>query len=152
MIDLKQLRENPARFRDGAAKKNFKIDFDRLLALEEKRRALMTEQETLRAEQKKIEKDLGPQLGRLTGEIKKAADDAQRQRLQLQLTELKARPAGLKQRIQSLDDELAAIEPEFNTILLQVPLPPDPNVPVGAGAEQNVEIRRWNPPGSAFDP
>jgi seryl-tRNA synthetase len=152
MIDLRQLRENPARFRDGAAKKGFSIDFDRLLALDERRRAAMTEQENLRAEQKRIEKDLGPQIGRLTGEIKKHADQAQRERLQAQLTELKARPAALKQRIQALDDELAAIEPEFNASLLQVPLPPDPDVPVGTGPEHNVELRRWNPPASSAFP
>ena len=31
-----------------------------------------------------------------------------------------------------------------------VPLPADPDVPVGKGAEDNVELRRWNP--AWFDP
>ncbi len=145
MIDLKQLRENPGRFRDGAAKKRVAIDFDRLLALEERRRALMTEQESLRAEQKRIEKELGPQIGRISVELKKA-DAGTRARVQRELDELKARPSALKAKIQALEAAAGEIEPEFNALLLQVPMPPDPDVPVGAGSEQNVQIRTWSPP------
>ena len=115
MIDLKQLRENPSRFKDGAAKKGVPVDIDRLVALDEQRRSLMAEQESLRAEQGKISKDLGPQMGRLTGQLK-SASPADKDRLQRELDELKARPAALKGRIQSLDDSIAAIEPEFNEI------------------------------------
>lgn len=147
MIDLKQLRENPQRFRDGAAKKGFKIDFDRLLSLEEKRRSLQTAVQTLRAEQGKIEKEIGPQIGKLAGGLKKAPPGDQA-RLQAELDELKARPAALKSQVQQRELELAALEAEFQGILLTVPIPPDPDVPVGAGSEGNVEVRRWNaPPG-----
>jgi len=34
MIDIRQLRENPERFRQGARDKNAEVDFDRLLALD----------------------------------------------------------------------------------------------------------------------
>jgi seryl-tRNA synthetase len=63
MIDLRQLRETPDRFKNGAKAKNIHVDIDRILTLDEQRRAMMTKIETLRAEQKKIEKDLGPQIG-----------------------------------------------------------------------------------------
>ncbi len=69
MIDLKQLRENPSRFKDGAARKGVTVDIDRLVHLDEQRRFLMAEQEALRAEQGRISKDLGPQMGRLTGQL-----------------------------------------------------------------------------------
>ncbi len=146
MIDLKQLREDPERFRRGARLKGVGVDVDRLLALDEKRRSLTHEQETLRAEQKSIEKELGPKIGRLSGQVKGASGE-QKAALQQELDGLRGRPAALKARIQSLDDALGALDPELTALLLQVPLPPDPDVPHGKGAEDNVEIRRWAPKG-----
>jgi seryl-tRNA synthetase len=149
MIDLKQLRDAPARFQDGAAKKGIRVDFDRLLALDERRRALLTEQETLRAEQNRIAKESGPLIGKLAAALKKA-EGSEKDRLQGELDELKSKPAQLKARIQALEDEIARIDPELQSILLTVPLPPDPDVPVGASSDDNVELRRWSPP--SFDP
>jgi len=157
MIDLKQLRENPERFRDGCKKKNMRVDIDRLLALDAQRRALVGEQEALRAEQKRLEKELGPQMGKLSGELKKA-DPSRKDALQRELDELKAKPTSLKTRIQSLEEQAVSIEPELNAILLTVPLPPDADVPVGTSSEDNVELKRWNPdksfggPTAGFDP
>src|SRR5690606_34790172 len=75
MIDLKDLRENPDRYREGAAKKGVAIDIDRLLTLDEQRRRIQTEQETLRAEQNRLAKEMGPQIGRIMGQLKKASGD-----------------------------------------------------------------------------
>ncbi|MGE3109756.1 MAG: serine--tRNA ligase [Phycisphaerales bacterium] len=160
MIDLKQLRENPDRFRDGCRKKNVAVDIDRLLDLDREHRSLLTQQETLRAEQKKIEKELGPQMGRLTGELKKLgeSDPARKSQLQRELDELKARPGTLKSQIVEVEGKAAALEPKVREILLTIPLPPDSDVPVGKGSEDNVEIKRWSPdpgaegPTAGFDP
>lgn len=149
MIDLKRLREEPARFRAGAAAKGVAVDFDRILALDSLRRSLMSEQQDLRARQKTMEKESGPRLGQLAGALKKAPE-GERDALQRELDELRAGPSRLKASIQDLDARLAKIEPELRTLLLQVPLPPDPDVPVGMGSDDNVEIRRWCPPG--FNP
>jgi seryl-tRNA synthetase len=146
MIDLKQLRENPERFRDGAAKKGVTVRIDRIVELDAQRRAALTRQEQLRAEQKKIEKEAGPRIGQLAGAMTKA-EGAERERLQRELDDLKSRPAALKAQIADAEREVAAAEPELQALLLQVPLPPDPDVPVGRTSEDNVEIRRWNPAG-----
>ncbi len=50
MIDLKELREYPDRFRQGVADKGMSVDIDRLLALDEARRSILTRQESARAE------------------------------------------------------------------------------------------------------
>lgn len=151
MIDLKLLREHPHRFREGARLKGIPCDIDHLIHLDAQRRAIQTAIQDLRAQQGRIEKDLGPQIGKLAGRIKQASD-AERQALQAELDALKARPAALKADIQAREAELAAIEPDFHALLLQVPLPPDPDVPVGASSDDNVEIRRWSPTGErAFD-
>ena len=54
MIDLKELREDPDRFRRGVADKAMSVDIDRLLALDEARRSILTRQEVARAEQNRI--------------------------------------------------------------------------------------------------
>ncbi len=149
MIDIRALREDPARFREGARRKKISVDIDRLLELDTLRRERIAEQESLRAEQKKIEKEIGPKLGSLMGRLK-AATPADRAALEAEVESLRVKPAKLKERIQSLDESLAEIEPEFTGLLLRIPMPPDDDVPVGAGAEDNTEIRRWSPDG--FDP
>ena len=149
MIDLKALRENPERYREGARLKGIDVDLDRLLALDERRRAVVAEQESLRAEQKKIEKEIGPALGRLLGRLKQA-EGVDRGALEAEAAGLRATPAALKEKIQALEETLTALEPELRALLLEVPLPPDADVPRGASAAENVEIRRWTPPG--FDP
>jgi len=148
MIDLKDLRENPDRFREGARRKQISVDIDRVLTLDEQRRALQTEQETLRAEQRRIEKELGPKIGQLMGKRKAAGVDEQAA-IDQEVEQLKARPAALKEKIQELDDRVGAVAPELDALLLQIPLPPDADVPVGASAEDNVEISRWS--SSAYD-
>ncbi|MCH2152703.1 MAG: hypothetical protein MK089_05120, partial [Phycisphaerales bacterium] len=96
MIDLKQLRESPERFIQGAEAKNIDVDIDRLLELDQQRRDLLQKQETLRAEQKKIGKETGPQIGKLKGQLK-SVEDSQRAELEARISELEARPAALKQ-------------------------------------------------------
>ncbi len=58
MIDPKLLRENPDAVRAGIAKKRIKCDLDAILALDEKRRALISEAESLRAKQKSANNDM----------------------------------------------------------------------------------------------
>jgi len=149
MIDLKQLRDNPQRFKDGAAKKNMPVEIDRLLALDEERRALTTRQEERRAEQRRIEKESGPLIGKLQGQIKTASPEA-KPALEAQLNELRTKPTALKAEIEALSQSAAKIEPEIASILLTIPLPPDDDVPVGKGSEGNVEVRRWAPAGFDF--
>ncbi len=149
MIDLKQLREDPDRFREGAKRKGISADIDQILVLDEHRRKTLTELENLRAEQNRLAKETGPRIGQLSGQLKSASGD-QKTSLEAEIAELRARPAALKEVIQRLESEAAAVEPRLHELLLHVPLPPDSDVPVGKGAEDNVEMRRWNPTG--FDP
>ncbi len=144
MIDLKQLREDPDRFKRGAAEKKMAVDIDRLVALDEQRRALMVDQESKRAEQKKISKEIGPQIGKLKGQLK-GASDADRPGMETQIQELEAKPAALKAEIQALDEQLAAIEPEMHELHLKVPQPPDDDVPKGESEADNVQLKTWNP-------
>ncbi len=146
MIDLKALRDDPERFREGARRKNTDVDIDRLLELDTRQRELSTRQQELKAEQNRLSKEMGPQIGRLIGQLKKASGE-QRGAIEREVEQLKAGPQKLKEQIEELDGQIAEIEPELREILLRVPLPPDPDVPVGRSSEDNVEIRRWSSAG-----
>lgn len=145
MIDLKDLRENPDKYRRGAKHKRIDVDIDALLKLDEEHRALITRQQQLTAEKNAA----GKQIGQLQGRLKKAGD-AEKAELQKQIAEAQQRPTQLKAEEQKVAEQVAAIEPKLKEILLRVPQPPDEDVPVGESADDNVEIRRWNP--SWFDP
>ncbi len=145
MIDLKELREYPDRFRQGVADKGMSVDIDRLLALDEARRSILTRQESARAEQNRISKEAGPKLGQLKGKSK-GAHGEEKAALEAAITQLEARPAALKLEIQECEHRLLAIEPEWKSLWMQVPQPPAADVPKGQGSEDNVEIRRWAPP------
>lgn len=149
MIDLKKLRENPALFEAAVKAKGMTVDIGRLCELDEQRRALMGEQETYRAEQKKISKEMGPELGKRKGQLKSAEGD-DKARLEQEIAELEARPAALKADIQALDEKIALIEPEWKTLWLAVPQPAADDVPPGASSDDNVALRQWHP--DDFDP
>jgi len=149
MIDMKQLRANPERFITGAREKNVPVDIERLLALDKQIRAFKGEMEANRAEQKRLGRDLGPKIGKLKGQLQSAMG-TDRAQLEAEIAELERRPAELKQAVQRFADEIARIEADYHALWLEVPQPPDPDVPKGRGPEDNVERRRWNAPG--FDP
>lgn len=141
MIDLRALRENPERFRLGAQRKQMPVDIDRLLQLDADLRAAQTELQGLTAEKNRI----GKEIGGLAGRLKKAADDAERSRLQAEMTALQERPAAIKAREAELQAGVSELEAARDALLLTVPQPPDDDVPVGTSPDDNVEIRRWNP-------
>ncbi len=150
MIDLKALRDNPQRFIEGAAKKNYSVDIEALLDLDEQRRALMSEQETLRAAQNKLSKETGPKIGQLMGRFK-SAPEGDKPAIQAEIDEIKSAPVKMKERISALDERIALIEPRLNAILLSIPLPPDDDVPVGKDSAGNIEISRWAQAGWDWD-
>ena len=108
MIDIKQLRENPQRFIDGALEKNSTVDIITLLDLDEQKRIFTRQREERRAEQKKISKEIGPQIGKLKGQLK-SADEETVAEIQTQLKELESKPIALKNEIQRLDDSISEI-------------------------------------------
>ena len=138
MIDLKDLRDNPEKYRTAAKQKRIDVDIDRLLQLEGERRSLDAKRQQLTAEKNQI----GKQIGQLAGKLKKAPP-AEQQALQDEMKKLQARPTELKSAEQELDAQVAALDPQIDAILLRVPQIPDPEVPVGKDDSENVETKRW---------
>ena len=59
MLDIKFIRQNQDKVREAIKNKNVDLDLDKLLATDERRRHLLSESESLKAEQNKRSK--GPQ-------------------------------------------------------------------------------------------
>lgn len=149
MIDLKDLRQRPEHYKQGAANKNENADLiDELLAVDVELRKLLTEREQLTAEKNKI----GKEIGGLAGRLKKASDE-EKAGLQEQMQSLQARPNAIKARETELAEAIGKLEPKRDAIWLKLPQPADADVPVGKSADDNVELKQWNPAGAlAFDP
>lgn len=141
MIDLKKLRANPEHFINGAEAKGVSIDFEALLKFDKKIRTAQTELQELTTEKNKI----GKAIGQLAGQLKKAADADAKAALQAEMKALQSRPNEIKIREAELTTTLDELEPQRDEILLRIPQPADPDVPIGKSADDNVEIRIWNP-------
>jgi seryl-tRNA synthetase len=125
VLDLKLVRDDPERVRAALARRGPGVAdrVDRLLELDAARRALVTEVDGLRAEQKR--------RGR---EVAKATP-GEREQLLAGLGELAA-------RLDRAEAALRDIEAQLTEALAWVPNLPDPSVPAG-GEDDAVELSRW---------
>lgn len=140
MIDLKKLRENPDYFKNAAAQKGVRVDIDALLAIDEQWREAQTELQHLVAEKNKIGKEIGAIAGRM-----KKADGDEKKALSEQMAALQKRPSEIKTRESELTALSSELEGQRLELWLQVPQPADADVPVGASADENVELSIWCP-------
>lgn len=124
MIDIRQIRENPQIFKDGAKAKNFDVDIDKLL-----------ETDTLLREDKNRLQDIATEKNNLGKSIPKLSDSEKKPALD-KLSEL-------KQEESTLNEAIKQLQPDFDTLMLQVPQPASPDVPLGKDDTENVELRKW---------
>lgn len=124
MIDLQDLRQNPAAYKDAAKKKRITIDIDAFLKLDEERRELIRKVEDMRATKNAVSK----KVPTLKGDEKKKT-----------IAEMKELDNALK----GSEQELAALEKKWMNEQLLLPMIPLPTVPVGKDESENVEVRTW---------
>ena len=124
MLDINLIREKPDLVR--AALKNRQMDaspIDSILSLDEKRRALLTEVEQLKAERNTVSK-----------EISKMKDAAEREKKIVAMREV-------GDKISGLDKEVENVEAELTRLTSALPNVPDERTPIGASEEENVVLR-----------
>ncbi len=138
MLDLKFVRENPQAVHQGARAKNIPIDLDELLQLDAQLRKAQQQLQDLTTEQNRLSKEMGPLMGR----IKAETDPAARKNLEQQAAAMRQRPTAIKLERAALEEQIKALPPRIDALLLTLPLPPDADVPPGASAADNVELRR----------
>ena len=141
MIDLKELRADPEKFRRGAANKRLDVDINALLRCDQQLRDAMNRRQELTAEKNQI----GKQIGQIAGRLKDASGQVKAD-LEAQITQLRARPSQLKQDEAVITQQVEQLQIQRDRLWLQVPMPADQDVPVGNSSDDNVEIKRWYPP------
>jgi seryl-tRNA synthetase len=132
MLDARSARQDPDRLKQIIRLRKVdpaKADVDRWLALDERRRQLQTETDALNAEKKQIA-DLG-----------KRDPDAAR-----------ARGQELREQTRRLETEAATVTTEWTAIMEWFPNWIDPEMPHGAGEEDNVEECVWLPDSGYLPP
>jgi len=126
MLDIKFIIENADLVKMAAKKKKIKVDIDRLLAVDTKRRGIMTSLEVKKAEQNKVSQD-----------IAKAGADA------VLRDSLIAGMQTLKLTMLAEEESLKPVIEEWQSLMLQVPNIPDMSVPDGDSDSDNQEIKNW---------
>jgi seryl-tRNA synthetase len=134
MLDIKRIRENTDEVRQGlAARGADPALLDNVLELDSRRRALLTETETCKAERNKVSKDIG--AARKKGEDTAAIQAAMRE---------------LGDRISALDAQVRDVDADLEAAVLMIPNVPCAAIPVGRDAADNRVVRSWGAP-AAFD-
>jgi seryl-tRNA synthetase len=127
MFDIKLIRENPDKVKEELKKKHADLTLvDDAIQLDLKRRGIIGEVETLKAENNRVSGDIA--------KMKKEGLDAS-----LIIADMKK----VSDKIKAYDLELGKIDAELNIKLLYLPNMPDPSVPFGDDEKANVVVREW---------
>lgn len=130
VLDIKFIRQNPDIVKEGCRKKQVKVDIERLLELDEKRRKLLQDIEKLQY-----------QINLISISVEKPTKDKIEKGREI------------KTKLKDLEGTLKKIKEEFNELMLQVPIPPAPDVPSGKSEKDNVPVKFWGkPPKFDFEP
>ena len=124
MLDLNLIREQPDLVRQAMRDRQMDPEpVDRVLELDEQRRALIQEVEVLKAERNAASKE----IGRMKDQVERQARiEAMRQ---------------VGDRISELDERLRAVEADQFAAQSTIPNIPDPRTPYGRNDEENVVIK-----------
>jgi seryl-tRNA synthetase len=140
MLDIKLIRERPDFVRQRLASRGAgdETHIDALLQLDEQRRKCLGEVEALKAQRKRVSKEIGALMGQ------KKFEEA----------EAKKKETGdLGDRIAELDKQAAEAEAARNQLLLRLPNLPHESVPPGTTAADNPVVRgHGEQPAFAFKP
>jgi len=131
MHDLKYIRENPQDFDAALIRRGAAPVAASILALDESRRAILTEMQNAQARRNEASKAIGVAMGK--------GDTATAEAL-------KAEVARLKDTLPSLEEHERAAGAELDSLLAGLPNLPAADTPDGADETDNVEIARWGSP------
>ena len=140
MLDIKLIRERPDFVRQRLATRGAGDEqhIDELLKLDEQRRKVLAEAETLKAQRNRISKEIGMLMGQ------KKLPEAETK---------KKETAEVGDQIKRLDKQAAEAEEARNKLMLGLPNLPHETVPVGKTAEDNPVIRtHGDKPAFGFKP
>jgi seryl-tRNA synthetase len=132
MLDIKRIRKNPEEVEE-LLKRRGDYDLGGLIALDEERRTLLVDMESKKAEQNRASKEI-PKL-------KKEGKDASG--IFAAMKTLSGEVKGLEAKVKEVDDQI-------DTILMNLPNTPCPDVTIGKDENDNVEVMSFMEP-TTFD-
>jgi len=129
VLDIHLLRENPDAVAAGLGKRGQTAQLEQLLALDGKRRALLTEVEALKRHRNEASKTIGKMM-------KDGGDE----------TALRNEMKSLGEKVASIEAEVTETETALQEMMKLLPNLPHESVPAGTSAEDNPVIRTWGAP------
>jgi seryl-tRNA synthetase len=140
MLDLDVIREQPDRVKQAIREKDAGTPelVDRLLEVDERRRAALTDLQQARHESNTSSKRIG---------------ELMRKDKQEEAREIIERNKNLKQEIQTLEQTVETLEAKQDELVLEIPNLPHSSVPVGHSPDENEIVDTWGDPGKfSFSP
>lgn len=131
MHDLKYIRENPKDFDAALIRRGAAPVAASIVALDENRRAILTEMQNAQARRNEASKAIGAAMAK--------GDTATAEAL-------KAEVAQLKDTLPSLEERERSAGAELDSLVAGLPNLPAADTPDGADETDNVEIARWGSP------
>ena len=128
MHDIRIIRDEPATFDAGLARRGLEPQAAALLALDERRRQIATELQAAQTRRNEASKAIG--------QAKAARDETTAQALMAEV-------AAIKERMPALEAEEKDVAVALETALAALPNLPAADVPEGPDEDSNVEIGRW---------
>ncbi len=131
MLPIQLLRQNKEFVLEGLKKKHFKeLNLvEEIISIDEKRRQIQVENDTLAASINSASKN----IGQLMGQGKKEEAEA-----------LKADVAKHKEQTKELGEKLSQLEKEQHELMIKLPNLPHSSVPEGKTPEENEVVRQWD--------
>ena len=127
MLDPKVIREKTEMIYESLGKRGFSFNMEKLLKVDEKRRKLIQESESMKNERNELSNNIA--------RLKKAGSSPSQDKIE--------HLRGLGKQIEGLEQEVRLAESEWNDLVLIMPNIPHSTVPVGRGDEDNQVVRFW---------
>jgi seryl-tRNA synthetase len=138
MHDIRLIRDDPAAFDAGLARRGLEPASAAILDLDTRRRAVTTQMQEMQSRRNDASKAIGQAMGQ--GDKDKAEA-------------LKAEVADIKQALPQLEEQDRQLGAELEDMLARIPNLPADDVPSGEDEADNVEVSRWGTPREfAFEP
>ena len=129
MLDLKYIRNNIEFLKGTLVNRNANIDLDRFEQLDEERRELLSEVETLKYQRNNASQEVG--------KLKRAGEDA---------SHIIEEMGSVSSKIKEIDKKLSVIESEIKYFQMTIPNVYHESTPVGNDDTDNILVRTWGEP------
>ena len=121
MISIELIRSDPDKVRDAMSRRGDDVPIDRILELDTRRRATISQADELRSRRNTVSRELGRSKERPPELIE-------------EMREVGA-------RIKTLEETIRRVDEEFNSLLLNIPNLPQEDVPLGEDETDNVVVK-----------